>query len=208
MARIIKIDASHPETAFSCCKMILGSGGVVAYPTDTFYGLGVDPKNPEAVRKLFSIKARPAGQPILLLISDPVEVHKWAQRISPHAERLMRQFWPGPLTLVFAANDNVLPELTAGTGTIGLRVPGNNLTRQLLGYLGNALTGTSANISGKKSPDTTEDVTKTLGEKIDLVLDGGRTAGGNPSTIVDVTGKTLSIIREGAIPSHSIKQHL
>ncbi len=204
MAQIIRINPRHPEQAFFQCRATLDSGGVVAYPTDTFYGLGADPQNPHAVRKLFSIKNRPANQPILLLISGPAEVNKWAAEITSEAERLMRLFWPGPLTLIFNANDKVLPELTAGTGTIGLRMPGNTLTRQLLAYLGNALTGTSANISGEKNPDSAAEIVKNLGEKIDLVLDGGKTAGGKPSTLVDVTRGEINIIREGAIPSRDL----
>jgi len=204
MVQIIRIDTRHPEPAFFQCRSTLNSGGVVAYPTDTFYGLGADPQNPHAVRKLFSIKNRPANQPILLLISDPAEVRRWAAEITPEAKRLMRLFWPGPLTLIFNANDKVLPELTAGAGTIGLRVPGNELTRRLLAYLGTALTGTSANISGGKNPDSAAEIVKDLGEKIDLILDAGKTAGGKPSTLVDVTRGKIHIIREGAIPSRDL----
>lgn len=201
---IVKIDPAHPEKAFSLCRDVICTGGVIAYPTDTVYGLGADPKNAGAVRKLFGIKGRQADQPILLLIKDASEVRDWASEVNPAAERLMKKFWPGPLTLVFKAKPNVMAELTGGTGTIGLRVPGNVLTRQLLAALGTALTGTSANISGRPSPRTAQEASEVIGGMVDLVLDGGRAEGGNPSTVVDVSTERPKVIREGAIPSGEI----
>jgi L-threonylcarbamoyladenylate synthase len=203
---IVKFDAACPESTFSRCKEAIISGGVVAYPTDTFYGLGADPRNAAAVQRLFAIKGRRENQPILLLIPDPESVGEWAKEITPMAERLMKEFWPGPLTLVFRAKKHVLPGITAGTGTIGLRMPGSPLTRQLLLSLGTALTGTSANLSGERSIDSAEEAAAVLNGMVDLVLDGGRTEGGKPSTIVDVTSEKLNIIREGAIPSFALRR--
>ena len=201
---IVRIDPSHPEKAFSRCRDVLHAGGVIVYPTDTLYGLGADPKNPDAVRKLFTIKCRQADQPILLLIKDANEVRDWAADITPRAEELMKKFWPGPLTLVFKARPEVMAELTGGAGTIGLRVPGNTLTRQLLASLGIALTGTSANITGKPGPRTAQEAAEGIGEMVDMVLDGGGTEGGDPSTVVDVSADEPKVIREGAIPSRDI----
>lgn len=201
---IVKIDPAHPEKAFSRCRDVIRAGGVVVYPTDTLYGLGADPKNPGAVRKLFSIKGRQADQPILLLIKDSSEVHDWVSEITPGAEGLMKKFWPGPLTLVFKAKPEVMAELTGGTGTIGLRVPGNALTRQLLASLGTALTGTSANISSRQSARTAQEAAEEIGGMVDLVLDGGRTEGDNPSTVVDVSADEPKVIREGVISSREI----
>jgi L-threonylcarbamoyladenylate synthase len=201
---IVEIDPVHPEKAFSRCRDVIRAGGVVVYPTDTLYGLGADPKNPGAVRKLFTIKGRQADQPILLLIKDANDVLDWAAGITPVAEGLMKKFWPGPLTLVFKARPEVMVELTGGTGTIGLRVPGNALTRQLLASLGTALTGTSANISGRQSPRTAQEAAAAIDGMVDLVIDGGRTEGGNPSTVVDVSVDEPKVIREGAIPSREI----
>jgi L-threonylcarbamoyladenylate synthase len=201
---IVEIDPVHPEKAFSRCRDVIRAGGVVVYPTDTLYGLGADPKNPGAVRKLFSIKGRPAGQPILLLIKDPDEVRDWAAEITPAAERLMKKFWPGPLTLVFKARPDVIAELTGDTGTIGLRVPGNALMRQLLAALGAALTGTSANISSRQSPRSAQEAAEAIGGMVDLILDGGRAESGYPSTVVDVSAGEVKVIREGAIPSLEI----
>ena len=201
---IVEIDPAHREKAFSLCRDAIRAGGVIAYPTDTVYGLGADPKNAGAVRKLIGIKGRQADQPILLLIKDASEVGDWASEVNPAAERLMKKFWPGPLTLVFKAKPDVMAELTGGTGTIGLRVPGNALTRQLLAALGTALTGTSANISGGQSPRTAREAVEAIGGMVDMVLDGGRAEGGNPSTVVDVSTERPKVIREGAIPSRDI----
>ncbi len=198
-SKIIKIDPDHPEAAFARCKDVIKAGGVIAYPTDTFYGLGADPDNAAAVRRLFAIKGRQADRPILLLIKDVAQVQQWAAEISPEAEELMRKHWPGPLTLVFKAKERVLPEVTARTGTIGLRVPGNAVTRQLLAFLGTALTGTSANVSGGPSPKTAEDAGEAAGSAVDLIIDGGMTAGGKPSTVVDVSAGKVIVLREGAI---------
>ncbi len=202
--KIITIDPSHPGQAFSRCGDVISSGGVIAYPTDTFYGLGADPANPLAVKRLFEIKDRQEDQPILLLLADAKDVIAWAADITPHASVLMKRFWPGPLTLVFKAKAGVLRELTAGTGTIGLRVPGSELTRGLIRFLGHALTGTSANLSGRPSLRTARETAEAIGDLADLILDGGETAGGKPSTVVDVSIDPPRVIREGAIPSQDV----
>ena len=197
-AAILKLDGPL-DAVFARCRDVVRARGVIAYPTDTFYGLGADPRDPEAVKRIFAIKGREAGQPILLLLRDRSEVAAWASVVTPSAERLMERFWPGPLTLVFPAAPHVLPELTGGGGTIGLRVPGNELTRELLRNLGTALTGTSANRSGGRDPRTVEEVMREVGDRVDLVLDGGATTGDRPSTVVDVTVEPPRIIRQGAI---------
>ena len=204
-AETVKIDPANPEYSFSRCKDVITRGGVIAYPTDTFYGLGADPKDPVAVKRLYEIKGGKADQPILLLIDKAEDVKEWVAEISPVSESLMKKFWPGPLTLVFKAGTDVLREITAGTGTIGLRVPGSELTRSLLHFLGIALTGTSANVSGGPSPQTAEEVAALVGNKVDLILDGGRTAGGKPSTVVDVSAGRPRLLREGALPLQDIR---
>jgi L-threonylcarbamoyladenylate synthase len=200
---IIIIDAFRPEKAFLRCRKVLSAGGVIVYPTDTYYGLGADPRNGAAVKRLFAVKGRQPDQPILLLIADPSEVRDWAVEVTPQAHVLMQKYWPGPLTLVFKARANVLEDLTASTGTIGMRVPGNDITRSLLRYLGHALTGTSANISSRPSPRTAEEAAD-VADLVDLILDGGESAGDKPSTVVDVRTDVPHVIREGAIPSRSI----
>jgi len=198
-AEIIKLDKGRISEAFARCVDVIKAGGVIAYPTDTFYGLGADPRSRRAVNKVFEIKGRGADQPILLLLHDCAEVTAWTTAVTPSAERLMDRFWPGPLTLVFTARSDIFPELTGRTGTIGLRVPGNELTRALLGQAGNALTGTSANRSGSPSPRTLDEVMRDLGSRVDLVLDGGVSAADRPSTVVDVTAEPPRIIRMGAV---------
>lgn len=198
-AEIVRIDQGCPEGAFVRCRETIRRGGVVVYPTDTFYALGVDPTNAAAVERLFQAKGRKSDQPILLLLRDRSEVGRWAAEAGPEAERLMQQFWPGPLTLVFRAREQVLPGLTAGTGTIGLRVPGSALTRLLLAFLDTALTGTSANRSGRPSPRTAEDAAAGLGHRVDLILDAGQLASERPSTVADVSGGRVRVLREGAI---------
>ncbi len=199
-AEMIAIDPARPEQAFSRCRRIIQSGGVLVYPTDTFYGLGADPRNRAAVQRLFSLKGRQGDRPILLLIADASDVGQWAAEIPVLAESLMNRFWPGPLTLVFRAREDVLPELTAGTGTIGLRVPGNPLTRDLLRYLGCALTGTSANLTGRPEPRSA-DGAAAIGGFVDAILDGGPSGSDKPSTVIDVSTGSLRVIREGAIPA-------
>ena len=198
-AEIVKIEQDRPGEAFARCAKVIEAGGVIAYPTDTFYGLGADPRDLRAVSKVFAIKGREADQPILLLLHDRSEVAAWTSAVTGSAERLMDKFWPGPLTLVFTARPGVFRELTGGTGTIGLRVPGSDVTRALLRRVGKALTGTSANRSGSTSPRTADEVMGELGDRIDLVLDCGALAADRPSTVVDVTAEPPRIIRMGAV---------
>jgi len=198
-AEIIKLEKGRPGEAFARCAEVIKAGGVIAYPTDTFYGLGADPRNPRAISRVFAIKGRRPDQPILLLLHDRSDVTAWTSVVTPSAERLMDRFWPGPLTLVFTARPDILPELTGGTGTIGLRVPGNDVTRALLGRAGNSLTGTSANRSGSSSHRTPDEVMRELGDRVDLVFDGGVSAADRPSTVVDVTAEPPRIIRMGAV---------
>lgn len=181
------------------CRAVIRSGGVIVYPTDTFYALGADPRNERAVSRLFAIKGRQPDQPILLLLPDAAEVSRWARAVTDHARQLMERFWPGPLTLVFDAREDVLPGLTGGTGKIGLRLPGSPLTRALLQSLGTALTGTSANPSAGPEPRTAADVQRSMGSLVELILDGGAATADRPSTVVDVSGGGTVILRRGAI---------
>jgi len=187
------------EEAFSRCRDIIAGGGVVAYPTDTFYGLGADPRNPRAVRRLFAVKGRSERRPVLLLIADADEAAAWVSSLPAQARLLMEWFWPGPLTLVLPARHDVLPELTGGTGRIGLRVPDSELTRSLLRFLGSGLTGTSANRSGGSDPRSADDVLDALGDRIDLVLDGGPSRAVLPSTVVDAAEDPPRVLRAGAV---------
>ncbi|MEK6538278.1 MAG: L-threonylcarbamoyladenylate synthase [Nitrospirota bacterium] len=207
--KVINIDQNNPNPlVVSEIAELFKTGAVIAFPTDTFYGLGVDITNERALERIFSIKERMRTKPILILISDKKELHSIiAGGDIPHtAERLMNAFWPGPLTIVFRASESVSPLLTAYTGKIGIRLPDNELCRNIIVKLEHPITATSANIAGEKSLENPEDVINAIGDKIDALIDGGRTKGGYESSVVDVTGEQPVILREGAISGSMINE--
>jgi L-threonylcarbamoyladenylate synthase len=185
---------------------VLNEGGVVAFPTETYYGLAVDPFNPLALNHLFSLKQRDIGKPILTLVDDRESLSSLVQDIPTLYEPLMKEFWPGPLTLVFPARVNLPALLTAGTSTIGVRQSSHSFARQLLRAFGGALTATSANISGRAAAADAYEVKSQFGSKIDIVFDGGKTPGTVGSTIIGRGGAGLKLIREGVIPFSDILQ--
>lgn len=178
---------------------VLNGGGVVAFPTETYYGLAVDPLNPLALNHLFSLKQRDISKPILTLVDDRASLSFLAQDIPIIYEPLMKEFWPGPLTLIFQARLNLPTLLTAGTSTIGVRHSSHPFARQLLRAFGRPLTATSANISGYAAAVDAYEVKTQFGSKIDVVFDGGRTPGTVGSTIIGLEGDRLKLIREGVI---------
>ncbi len=178
---------------------VVKAGGVIAFRTDTFYGLGADPLNASAVRRICELKGREAGKPILLLISDRDQVDRFVSSASSTFHELAESLWPGPLTLVGTARSNLPEELTAGTGTVGLRLPDDERVRNLVRACGGSLTATSANLSNQAPARTAGDVQTYFGEQIDLILDEGETETNSPSTVVDVTAKEARVIREGLI---------
>ena len=197
----------HPmtEAALSQAARVVRDGGVIAFPTETFYGLGVTPGDSAAVQRLFALKGRsPASSPILVLIRHRQDLESLTSEISPSAELLMKACWPGPLTIVFQASSRVPPVLTAGTGTIGIRLSAAPSLQRLLEAVGGPLTGTSANRSGALPAVTAEDVQVSLGVDVDLILDGGRTPGGFASTVVDTTVTPVRLIREGALSRSAV----
>jgi L-threonylcarbamoyladenylate synthase len=181
---------------------------VIAYPTDTFYGLGCDPFCESAVQRIFSIKAREPGKPILLIISDLSPLDRLTGEHGSLFLQVSRQFWPGPLTLVVPAAPGLPSILTGDTGTIGIRLPDHALCRRIVGVCGGVLTGTSANLSGMPSLSTADAVAAQLGEVLELIVDGGPTPGGQPSTILNITQDRPRLIREGALPRAQIEQWL
>lgn len=178
---------------------IILRGGVVAFPTETFYGLAADALNEAALEKIFQIKEREENKPLLLLIPDRSSVAELAESIPPEAGRLIKKFWPGPLTLVFQARAQISGMVTGNTGKIGLRVSSHPVAQALVRAVGRAITATSANVSGQPSLSTAGEVSHSLGEKLDGILDGGETAGGLGSTVLDISGPDPKIIREGMI---------
>jgi len=187
---------------------ILREGGVVAFPTETFYGLGADARNEAAVEKIFRIKGRNFQNPLPVIIADRDPLGALVQDIPAAASVLMRTFWPGPLTLVFRAAPSVSPRLTAGTGKIGVRVSSHPVAGFLAAGLSGPLTATSANPSGGPECSSAEAVSHALGDLPDAVIDGGPTPGGSGSTILDVTVSPPLILREGAIPGSVIMHAL
>jgi L-threonylcarbamoyladenylate synthase len=184
---------------------VVRAGGVIAFPTETFYGLGVCPFNAHAVQRIFDLKGRALrGAPILVLIRSRTDLEALTSEITPTAERLMETYWPGPLTLVFRASDSVPSVLTAGTGTIGIRLSAYADVQRLLAAVGGPLTGTSANRSGHPPAATADDVDFTLGTDVDVILNGGETPGGLSSTVVDTTVTPPRLVREGRIPKTSL----
>ncbi|CAI2717990.1 L-threonylcarbamoyladenylate synthase [Nitrospina watsonii] len=211
MANRLQVDADHPQTlqaVITPIKRCIGEGGVIAFPTDTFYGLGVDPSNAGAVQKIFDIKERPADKPILILIDTRERLNDWAADISPLAQKAMDAFWPGPLTLLFPARDTVSELLTAGSGKIGIRLPDSKWTRQLIEDLGHALTAPSANKSEGGNPVTADDVNQSIGNVIDWIIDTGAAPGGQPSTVLDTTAAAPVLVREGAVSRQQLESAL
>jgi len=198
---------SDPRGIKKAAQMVL-QGGIIAFPTETFYGLAADALNEAALKKIFQVKGREEGKPLLLLVADKSWLKGLVQNISPLAERLMNRFWPGPLTLVFNASPRLSPLLTADTGKIGIRLSPHPVTQALVQAVGRAITGTSANLSGQPGILTAREVFQFLGESLDAVLDGGKTPGGPGSTILDVSDPPPQIIREGMISRNELSPFL
>jgi L-threonylcarbamoyladenylate synthase len=201
----LKCDPQQPdEEVIGQVVRILRDGGIVAFPTETFYGLGADARNEEAVEKIFRIKGRTARNPLSVIIGDDREVNLLIEAVPMAAQILMQRFWPGPLTIVFQAAPSLSRRLTAGTGKIGIRISSHPIAQLVAKRLAGPLTATSANPSGGVECSTTEEVIAAFGDRLDAVIDGGRTRGGLGSTIIDVTLSPPRILREGAIPQRDI----
>jgi L-threonylcarbamoyladenylate synthase len=191
-------EAPHRDAVQEAATLIR-RGGVVALPTDTLYGLAADPFRREAVERVFEVKGRDAERALPLMAYDTAQVTAWLGRLTPIGERLAAAYWPGPLTLLVAAAAALAPGVSAGTGRVGVRVPADAVARAVCRAVGRPVTATSANISGRPATADPDEVERVLGARIDLLLDGGPTRGGPPSTIVDVTAAEPRIVRAGVI---------
>jgi L-threonylcarbamoyladenylate synthase len=201
LPEIITIDANHPDPALIARAVsILKNGGVIAYPTETFYGLGAHAGNDAAVERIFAIKGRSFSNPIALIMDKDEKLAELVKEVSPAAYKLMATFWPGALTLMFHASGRIIPRLTAGTGKIGIRVSSHPIAAALAKTLAFPITATSANLSGAGECSTAQEVIDSLGERIDALIDGGRTPGGGGSTVLDMTTDPPAMLREGVIP--------
>jgi L-threonylcarbamoyladenylate synthase len=177
----------------------IARGGVIAFRTDTFYGLGADPFNLSAVQKIRELKGREDDKPILVVISHPEEINRLIPHRSKAFEDLTRRFWPGALTIIGRAADDLSEELTAGTQTVGVRLPNDDRVRALIDACGGVLTATSANVSGHPPSRTAVEVEKYFGQQIDVIVDGGVTTVESPSSVVDATTDEIKLVREGVV---------
>lgn len=197
---VVSADTESPQPwILAEAAAVIRSGGIVGFPTETFYGLGAQAWCSEAVRRICAVKGRPAAKPILVLVDSVAMAESLVEEIPSQARSLMDQYWPGPLTLVFRARTNVPTELTAGTGTIGIRLPAHRIACGLVSAAATPVTAPSANLSAAPPPTTAHELRSSLGGHIDLIVDGGRTAGGPPTTLVDVTVHPYRVLRLGKV---------
>jgi L-threonylcarbamoyladenylate synthase len=199
---VFRAEAIRDE-AFNQLVSILRSGGVIAFPTDTAYGLGADPFNDSAVDRIFNIKGRPETKPILLLVDSMLMAESIIQR-SDAFRSVAETFWPGPLTIVTQAAPVLSEKITAGTNTVGLRWPSAPFANMLVSRFGGPITATSANQSGLPSTITAEEVRDQLGESVDALVDGGVLAVRGGSTVLDLTADPPVILREGPVTFDSL----
>lgn len=176
---------------------VVRRGGLVVYPTETVYGLGCDPFNVEAVKRILKVKDN-RSKPLPVLVASIVDADKVAF-VSPNGKRLAAKFWPGPLTLVFPKKPNFPDVVTLGLDSVGLRIPGNDVALHLIRLCGGLLIGSSANRTGEEPPRAVQEISGELKEMVDVVLDGGAAAQGMPSTVADLTSEKPRILRDGPI---------
>ena len=184
---------------------IIKNGGIVVFPTETVYGIGTNGLDKEAVERLYKIKERPLNKPISLLVSDYEMIEKVVKDINELEYKIMKKFFPGPLTIILNKKDIVPDIVTSGGSTVGIRMPEEEITRKLIEYAGVPIAAPSANISGKASGIDLQEIIKEFGDKVDCYIDGGKSKIGIGSTIVKVENNTIKILREGSISKKEIE---
>jgi L-threonylcarbamoyladenylate synthase len=199
---------SDSETTWGEAARVISTGGLIAFRTDTFFGLGANPLNREAVAKIRELKGRQDNKPILLLISDMDRLDRFVGEKSGIFGLLAVGHWPAPLTLIGPARPELPSELTAGTNTIGVRLPNDEKVRALVRTCGGALTATSANVSGSPPARSAKEVENYFPTGIDLIIDGGEVTATQPSTVVDVSGSKPRLVREGAVSREELRKIL
>jgi L-threonylcarbamoyladenylate synthase len=187
---------------------VLRAGGLVAFPTETVYGLGADAANPDAIHRLYAVKGRPADHPVIVHLARATQLAEWAAEVPPAAAVLAGACWPGPLTIVVRRAPGVLDAVTGGLDTVGLRVPGHPLALALLDAFGGGLAAPSANRFGRVSPTNAASVRDSMGDDVDLVLDGGPCTVGVESTIVDCTTEPPRVLRLGGVTGEDLRAAL
>lgn len=196
------------EEAFKEAGRILKAGGILAFPTDTVYGLGAVYTNDAAVKRIFAAKGRNEKKPLSILVSDPSQALLLSDEITPQAEKLMEAFWPGALTLILKKNSSVSDRISARRDTVGIRMPDSEAALKVIEAAGAPLAAPSANLSGKRSSVSFENVKEDLYGRIDMIIDGGDCPIGLSSTIADLSGKDLRLLREGSISRGDLERVL
>jgi len=202
---IISTNAQDPDNiAIAAAVKALQKGEIIAYLTDTLYGLGGDARSLIAIEKIFSLKDRATEKALPVIVGEKALVEKYVEAIPPVAAKLIEQFWPGPLTLIFKAAATVPPELIGHSGKIAMRLPAAKLAREISRNLGAPIIATSANRSGEPALNSAEQIAKTFGKQLALILDSGPPVQQQPSTIIDVTTQPPLLVRAGVIPAAEI----
>jgi len=202
MVRVVRATQVEIETAVQALR----DGELVAFPTETVYGLGANAQNPAAVRKIFEAKGRPTTHPVIVHLDSPRFLHRWVREVPETATRLAERFWPGPLTMVMPRAANVHDIVTGGQDTVAIRVPSHPMAQQLLTAFGGGIAAPSANRYGKLSPTRAEHVREELGDAVKVILDGGECQIGLESTIVSFEGQNVRLLRPGGVTAAQIRQ--
>jgi len=199
MAEVVHIDPAQPAAhLIHQAAAVIKNGGIIVYPTETLYGLGADPLNSEAIKRLYEIKGRERAKPIPFLIKDQEMLATLVDEIPPLGRQLMGQHWPGPLTLIFRATEGLPPPLRGEAGTIGVRISAHPIARLIVEAVNTPLASTSANPAGTGDLIDARSIAELLGDQVDLIIDGGEVAG-RGSTVVDLTVDPPRVVREGMI---------
>jgi L-threonylcarbamoyladenylate synthase len=202
MVRVTRATQVEIEAAVQALR----DGELVAFPTETVYGLGANAQNPAAVRKIFEAKGRPTTHPVIVHLDSPRYLHRWVREVPEVASKLAERFWPGPLTLVMSRAPNVHDIVTGGQDTVAIRVPSHPMAQQLLTAFGGGIAAPSANRYGRLSPTRAEHVRDELGDAVKVVLDGGESQIGLESTIVSCVGDQVRLLRPGAVTANQLRQ--
>ena len=201
MVKVVRASQAELDAAV----LALRDGDLVAFPTETVYGLGANAQNPAAVRKIFDAKGRPRSHPVIVHLDSPRYLHRWVREVPDAAARLGEKFWPGPLTLVMPRAPQVHDIVTGGQDTVAVRVPSHPMAQQLLTAFGGGIAAPSANRYGRLSPTRAEHVREELGDSVRVILDGGESQVGLESTIVACDGQTVRLLRPGAVTATQIR---
>ena len=204
----LKIGETNPDPyIIKKAAKIIRAGGLVIFPTETVYGLAADALNEKAVARIFEVKGRPAANPLPIQIASVKDINVLTSNIPDIAKRLMNDFFPGPLTLVFESSESISELITAGTGKVGIRMPDHRVALALIKEFGGPIIATSANLTGQPAPTTADEAVSYLGKSADAVLDCGPTKIMVPSTVVDVSADPPVILREGSITKEALKPY-